>query len=113
MEREIVTVNTSGTITLDFDRQVERLFRGNTAVSGAKTIQVSNDTNAEAFLLTLSVTTSAVLTFPSSFQAETTESRWNSGSKALTLTGTGSYSIGAYYDGANWKLKASADGGFA
>lgn len=113
MEREIVTVNTSGTITLDFARNTERVFLGNAAITGAKTIAIQNDGSAEAFLLTLSVTTSAVLTFPSTFQAETTETRWNSGTKELTLTGTGSYSIGAYYDGANWKLKASADGGYA
>lgn len=113
MDRQIITINTSGTITLDFDRDLEKNFIGNAAITGAKTIALRNDTNAEGFLLTLSVTTDAALTFPSSFQCETSDTRWNSGTKVLTLTGTGSYTIAAIYDGANWKMKAATDGGYA
>lgn len=112
MDRQIITVNTSGTITLDFDRETDRFFKGNAAITGAKTIEVRNDTNAEGFALSLEVTTSAVLTFPSNFKGESTESRWVTGDKELTLTGTGTYIIAGMYDGAYWNIKASTDGGF-
>lgn len=112
MDRHIITINTSGTITLDFDRDTDRFFRGNAAITGAKTVEVRNNTNAEGFLLSLDVTTSTVLTFPSNFKGESTESRWVTGSKALTLTGTGTYIIGGVYDGTSWNIKASTNGGY-
>lgn len=106
-------VNTvPSTLTLDFERTEDYNFRGTAAFTGAKTVALRNESEADGFILTVSVTTSAVLTFPSSFYADTGESRWNTGTKELTLTGTGDYTIAVMYDGAKWKIKASADGGF-
>lgn len=108
------TVNTSpSTITLDFNQMESKTFVGNTAFTGSKTIAFKNDTYADSFMLDLPVTTSCALTFPSSCVAATTESRWNNGSKVLTLTGSGTYTIVGVFNGTTWKLKASADGEFA
>lgn len=111
--KQPVYVNTvPSTITLDFERGNDKNFRGTAAFTGAKTLALRNEADADAFVFNCQVTTSAVITCPSDFVAETTESRWNSGSKALTLTGSGTYVIACLHDGANWKIKASADGGF-
>lgn len=113
-KQDIIYVNTvPSTLTLNFGYLDSKIFTGTAAFTGSKTVALTQDSAADGFILNVSVTTSAELTFPSSFVAETTESRWNSGTNVLTLTGTGTYSITAIYDGSNWKLKASADGGFA
>lgn len=107
-----VYVNTvPSTITLDFERGNDKNFRGTAAFTGAKTLALRNEAEADGFIFHFEVTTSAVITFPTNFVAETTESRF--ASNDLTLTGSGTYIIAAIYDGASWKLKATADGGFA
>ena len=113
-KQDIIYVNTvPSTLTLNFRYESDKIFTGTAAFTGAKIIALEQDAAADGFILNLSVTTSSTLTFPTSFVAETTETRWNSGTNVLTLTGTGTYSIVAIYDGTNWKLRASADGGFA
>jgi len=113
-KQDIIYVNTvPSTLRLNFAYQDTKVFTGSLAFTGAKTIVLEQDAAADGFIFNVSITTSSTLTFPSSFVAETTESRWNSSTNVLTLTGTGTYSITAIYDGSNWKLKASADGGFA
>jgi len=110
-ERHYIYVNTvPSTLTLDFDREHSPTFIGTAAFTGAKTIALANDTNSEGLLIKLAVTTSAAITFPSNFLADTGESRW--AAKVLTLTGTGTYTIVAVFDGTNYLLRASADGGF-
>lgn len=109
---DIIYVNTvPSTLTLNFAYEEDKIFTGTAAFTGAKTIALTQDANADGFILNLEITTSAVLTFPADFVAETTETRF--ASNDLTLTGSGTYAITAIYDGSNWKLKASADGGFA
>jgi len=111
-KQDIIYVNTvPSTLTLNFRYEDIKVFTGTAAFTGAKTVALEQDATADGFILNLSVTTSAVLTFPSNFVAETTETRWAAGD--LTLTGTGTYTVTAIYDGSNWKLKASTDGGFA
>jgi|SRR6478736_682199 len=110
-DRHYIYVNTiPSTLTLDFYRAAEQTFVGTAAFTGAKTVALANEVNAEGFILKIAVTTSATITFPTAFLADTGESRW--ASKILTLTGTGTYTIVSIYDGTNWLLKASADGGF-
>lgn len=107
-----VYVNTvPATLTLDFERGNDKNFRGTAAFTGAKTLELRSEADADAFIFHFEITTSAVITCPSNFVAETTENRF--ASNDLTLTGSGTYSIVAIYDGANWKLKATTDGGFA
>lgn len=113
-KQDIIFVNTvPSTLTLNFRYEDSKVFTGTAAFTGAKIVALEQDAAADGFILNVSITTSATLTFPTAFVAETTETRWNSGTNVLTLTGTGTYTVTAIYDGSNWKLKASADGGFA
>lgn len=111
-KQDIIHVNTvPSTLTINFRYEDSKVFTGTASFTGAKTIALEQDSAADGFILNVNVTTSAILTFPTSFVAETTETRFSA--NALTLTGTGTYTVTAIYDGSNWKLKASADGGFA
>jgi len=111
MKERVFIDTVQSTFTLDFDQLQDRQFIGTAAFTGSKTIALKNDGNAMGLILDISVTTSCALTFPNSFTAETTETRF--ASKVLTLTGTGNYTIVALFNGTTWRLKASADGGFA
>lgn len=105
------SVNTSGgTITLDFASGVQIVFTGSASFTGAKTIALSNATNALVFTFNFQVTGSgAALTFPSGFKSS--DSRFSS--LILTLTGSGYYEVTCVFDSVNsiWKLKAEIDGG--
>jgi hypothetical protein len=106
----ITYINTvPSTFTLNFDREDSKNFTGTAAFTGAKTIAIENDGNADGFLFTFNVTTSCVLTFPSNWRMDSTESRF--AANALTLTGTGLYNVVGVYSGANWLVKATPDGG--
>ncbi len=113
-KQDIIHVNTvPSTLTLNFRYEDSKIFTGTSAFTGAKTITLEQDSSADGFILNLEVTTSATLTFPSSFVAESTESRWTPLNNELTLTGSGTYTITCIWDGSNWKLRASSNGGFA
>lgn len=101
------------TLTLDFERDVDGNFRGTAAFTGSKTVRLINNPEAEVFTFTVPVTASCALTFPSNFEFESSETRWNGSTNVLTLTGTGTYIVGALFDGTTWRAKATADGGHA
>lgn len=106
-----ITVNTTpSSIELDFGQLEDRMFVGSAAINGAKTITLKNDANAASMVLLVNVTTSATITFPAAFKAESSESRY--AADVLTLTGTGQYGVVALFDGTNWLLKATPDGGY-
>lgn len=91
-----------GTITLDMDSKVQRIFVGSASFATPKTIAMSNTTNALVFNLFVNVTNlAAVLTVPadwfmSDLQFDGTE--W-------TPPETGRYELGGSFDGTNWWVK--------
>lgn len=101
-----------GTITLDCESRKQLIAVGSASFSGSKTIALSNNTNAKVISFLFQLSGSGTLTMPSTFLMDTGESRWNSGTKVLTLTGAGYYEISATWDGTRWRVKASADGGY-
>lgn len=108
---KIIYVNSSpATITLDFNREEVVQFKLSSAITGSKTIAIANDGDAKGLFVSISVTTSAAITLPTSFKCESTESRYVA--NVLTLTGTGTYTINAIYDGQYWLCKVTADGGY-
>lgn len=96
------TVSTgSGTITLDFESFVWRLFIGSASFATPKTIALDNSSNAVVFTALLNITNvAAVLTFPSTFKMS--DARWDSTGKTFQPLDTGIYKITAEYDGTNW-----------
>ena len=110
-----VQADVSGsTVTLDMANAVQKMFVGSAAVSSNKTIALANNTAALVLNLKLLVTGAVSLTLPSNFKMA--DSRWNSGTKILTLTGSTStrFELSATYDNVNleWALKASPDSGY-
>lgn len=97
--------STSGsTITLDLNSQKERIFVGSASFSSAKTLALSNTTNALVFNFHFEVTnTAAVLTCPNTFLM--VDENWNGTSDQWTPPATGKYEMGGVYDGTNWKVK--------
>jgi len=112
---DALQITSSGaTHTLNFASKRERIFYGDASFTGSKTIALSNDSNAKVFNYHVTITTSAAITMPSSFSMDTNESRWSSGTKILTLTGSGDYLISGVYDlfSSEWRINASANGGY-
>jgi hypothetical protein len=105
-------VTTGGTITLDCESRKQLIAVGSASFSGSKTIALSNNTNAKVVAFLFQLSGSGTLTMPSTFVMDTGESRWNTGTKVLTLTGAGYYEISCTWDGTRWRVKASADGGY-
>jgi hypothetical protein len=110
---DTVTFLTSGTFVWDFANKKQRQFIGDLAFTGAKTVALDNTTNAKVFDSHIQITTSATLTLPSNFEFDNTETRWDSSTKVLTLTGTGRYEITGTYGPVTgkWKVKATPNGG--
>lgn len=110
---DLATTSTAGgTITLDMNSQVQRMFVGSTSFGTAKAIALSNDTDAFesaialVFNLVLTLTNAAaVLTFPISFTMQ--DSRWNDVAHTFTPIGTGKHEFSATWDGTDWNLKAT------
>jgi hypothetical protein len=105
---------TGSTVTLDMANATQKLFVGSATVSANKTIALSNASAALVFNLKLLITGAVNLTMPSTFKMADT--RWNSGTKILTLTGVTNtrFELSATYDNVNleWALKASPDSGY-
>jgi hypothetical protein len=108
---DLATPSTAGgTITLDFNNQVQRMFVGSASFATPKTIALSNDTNGLVLNLVLTLTNvAAVLTFPSTFTMLATEggARWNDGAKTFTPAATGKHEFSATWDGTDWNMKAT------
>lgn len=99
------TSSTAGsTITLDMNSQSQRIFVGSASFSSAKTIALSNTTNALVFNFHFEVTNvAAVLTCPNTFLMA--DDNWNGTSDQWTPPATGKYEMGGVFDGTNWKVK--------
>jgi hypothetical protein len=105
---------TQSSFTLDGANQKQRVFVGNATITANKSVAMINNASMLVFNLQLKVTGTVIITFPSNYFMS--DSRWNSGSKLLTLTaGTNTrYELSATYDPINneYKLKASPDAGY-
>jgi hypothetical protein len=99
------TVSTaSGTVTLDMNSQLQRMFVGSATFASSKTIAFSNATNALVFNFQFEVTNVAgTLVFPSSVMMS--DINWNAGTDTWTPPSIGLYECGGSYDGTNWKVK--------
>jgi hypothetical protein len=93
-------VDTSGaSITLDMDSKSERLFYGSASWATAKTLAVSNATNAVSFVFLFEITnTNGTLTLPSNFMC--VDARMVG--QVFTPLDIGRYKMRADFDGTNW-----------
>jgi hypothetical protein len=93
---------TGGTITLDLNSQIQRMFVGSATFATGKTIALSNTTNSLVFNFIFEVTNvAATLTMPGSFLMADT----NFASNVWTPPSTGKFEMGASYNGTNWYVK--------
>jgi hypothetical protein len=107
----VATASTaSGTITLDMDSDVQKMFVGSASFSTPKTMALSNTTNALVFTFLFTITDlAATLTWPSAFTMQEVDARWNTTSNVFTATATGTLECSAttYDAGTTWRLKIS------
>jgi hypothetical protein len=97
-----------GTITLDFNSKVERMFVGSASFGTAKAIALSNDGSALVLNMVLTLSNvAAVLTFPSTFTMSTADSRWADAGHTFTAQIVGKYEFSATWDGTDWNLKVA------
>lgn len=95
---------TGATITLDFDSGSDYIFVGSASFATAKTIALSNDTNALRFAFHFQITNvAAVLEFPSSFTMS--DARWNDSDHEWTSLDIGKFKAKAEFDGSDWNLE--------
>lgn len=78
----------SGTMTIDCGSKEEVKAEDTSAISSAFTLAFSNNSNLEILLLHLLITGGVPITMPSSVVMEEADTRWNNGTKILTITGT-------------------------
>lgn len=97
------TPSTAGsTITLDMNSQIQRMFVGSASFATAKTLALSNTTNALVFNFSYTVTNvAAVITMPSSFVMS--DPNFDGDDWVPPLTGN--YEMGGTFDGTNWLVK--------
>lgn len=90
---------TGGTITLDLNNQVERVFVGSATFAGSKTLAMSNvGSNGVAFNFVFEITNvAATVIVPSNFYL----SDGNYSSGTWTPSATGKYMMGGRYDSVN------------
>lgn len=100
-----------GTITLDMDSRVQKIFVGSASFGTAKAIALSNTTNSLVLSLFLNLTNvAAVLTFPSSFTMPTWDNRWSDGAHTFTPASTGVYEFSAVFNGTDWCMLVNVTG---
>lgn len=101
------TIDTSGgTITLNFQSVVSRIFIGSASFATFKTINYSENTNALKFEFLFQITDlAAVLTLPSNSLVNTTAGVWDSSGKTWTPNDIGRFTLTGTYDGTNWWIK--------
>lgn len=102
-------VDTSGSpIVLDMLDKVQRMFKQSADIGGNKTIELSNDGNALVFQFSFAITGALyTLTWPAEFLMQSTDLRWNDGTKIWAPTEIGTYEASATWNGTNWLLKIS------
>lgn len=107
-----VNTATGSSVTLDFNNYTQRIFKTgsltNYVTTTGMTMSLSNNTNALMFNWIIFVNSNLSITMPSSFQMLSTETRWNSITKVLTLNySSKKIEINGVFDGTNWGVKVS------
>lgn len=109
-----INTTTGSSVTLDFNSKTQRMFKtgsvSNYVTTTSMSISLLNNTNALVFNWIIFVNANLAITMPSSFQMVSAESRWNSGTKVLTLNYVNKkIEIGGVFDGTNWAVKVTED----
>jgi len=103
----LVSVSTSGDITLDFGSLIlaySRRFVGSSSFAVPKNVVLSNNTNANHFTFIFNITdTAATLTFPAGF--ESSDTRFVT--LVFTSLETGKFKCTGDYDGTSWLVDFS------
>lgn len=103
-----VIVDTTGaTIPLNLNDLKQRMFVGSDPIAAPKVWALDNDSNALVFQNKFSLTGLHPQTMPASFKMQSSDPRWNSGTKVWTPAAIGDYEASATFDGTNWNLKIS------
>ena len=106
-ELAIVSVDTSGDLTLNFGSSVlaySRRFVGSSSFAVPKNVVLSNNTNANHFTFIFNITdTAATLTFPAGF--ESSDTRFVT--LVFTSLETGKFKCTGDYDGTSWLVDFS------
>jgi len=104
----LVSVSTSGDITLDFGSLILAYFRrfvGSASFAVAKNVTLSNSTNANHFTFIFEIThTDAVLDFGAGSTFISGDGRFTSADQKFTPDAIGKYKITGDFDGTNWFL---------
>jgi hypothetical protein len=109
---QIEVATAGGTITLDFDSKIERMFVGGAPFATPKTIAFDNDTVALLGQFVFDISNiAAVLTFPSDVIMQGSDSRWDAGAFEFTPDATGKHQFSISWDGTNWILLAGGGSG--
>jgi hypothetical protein len=109
---QIEVATAGGTITLDFDSKIERMFVGGAPFATPKTIAFDNDTVALLGQFVFDISNiAAVLTFPSDVIMQGSDSRWDAGAFEFTPDATGKHQFSISWDGTNWILLAAGGSG--
>jgi hypothetical protein len=109
---QIEVATAGGTITLDFDSKIERMFVGDAPFATPKTIAFDNDTVALLGQFVFDISNiAAVLTFPSDVIMQGSDSRWDAGAFEFTPDATGKHQFSISWDGTNWILLAAGGSG--
>ncbi len=95
-------VTTGGTITLDLNNQIQRIFTPSNDIGGIKTWALSNAGNGLRIEFSFNLTSLVVQTFPSNFVMS--DARWITASNTWTPLDLGEYLAKATYNGTNWRL---------
>lgn len=99
----------SGTMTLDFVGAKQRRFIDTSTISSGFTIALDDDANALIHTLNLIITGSVPITLPSTYVMQEDDSRFNNGTKILTLDGGTAtpFELSATKEHGLWELKAT------
>ena len=92
----------SGTITLNLNSQIQRIFTPSADIGAIKTWALSNATNGLRIEFSFNLTGLYAQTFPSNFVMS--DARWNTSTQEWTPLDTGEYLAKATYNGTNWRL---------
>ena len=102
---QLVEVDTSGDIELEFDSGCSRKFVGSSTFATPKAVSLVGDENANHFTFIFEITNvAAVLDFGAGSTFISGDSRFTSADQKFTPDDIGKFKITADFDGTNWLL---------
>jgi hypothetical protein len=101
---EATASTAGGTITLDCNNQIQRLFLGSASFATSKILALSSTTDTKIFNFAFTITNiAAAITCPSSFTSANIN--YNTTTDVWTPTATGTYEMGGRLIGSVWSVK--------